>query len=273
MNRPIIVQLNINSIRNKFQFLEKEVCANLDILLISETKLDDSFPSAKFLFNGFSKSYRLGRCLNGGGIFLYIRDDIPARLLSNSNKTESIFPEINFRKKIWLICAYYIPHKSKISNHLHHLGESWDNYIKNYDKIILLRDFNSEFSESFLNDFCDICNLENLVKEPSCYKNPDDPSCIDLFLTNRPRTIQCATTIETGISHSYKLVVTVLKTFYKKQRPKIIDYRNYKNLENDNFRQDFKKSLLKFDITNAPLSKFNDIMLCVLDKHAPKIVK
>ena len=51
LNHPIIAQLNINSIRNKIQFLEKEVCANLDILLISETKLDDSFPSAQFLLD------------------------------------------------------------------------------------------------------------------------------------------------------------------------------------------------------------------------------
>ena len=77
MNRPIIAQLNINSIRNKFKFLEKDICANLDILLISETKLDDSFPSAQFLLDGFSKPYRLDRRSNGGGILLYIRDDIP----------------------------------------------------------------------------------------------------------------------------------------------------------------------------------------------------
>ena len=99
MTRPIIAQLNINSIRNKFQSLEKEVCANLDILLISETKLDESFPTAQFLLDGFSKPRRLDRCSNGGGILLYIRDDIPGRLLSNSNKTESIFADINFRKK------------------------------------------------------------------------------------------------------------------------------------------------------------------------------
>ena len=79
MNRPIIAQLNINSIRNKFKFLEKDICANLDILLISET-IDDSFPSAQFLLDGFSKPYRLDRCSNGGGILLYIRDDIPSRL-------------------------------------------------------------------------------------------------------------------------------------------------------------------------------------------------
>ena len=73
----MIAQLNINLMRNKSQFLEKDVCANLDILLISETKLDDSFPSAQFLLDGFSKPYRLDRRSNGGGILLYIRDDIP----------------------------------------------------------------------------------------------------------------------------------------------------------------------------------------------------
>ena len=71
----------------------------MNILLLSETKLDDSFPSGKFLLDEFSKPYRLGRCPNGGGIFLYIRGDIPSRLLLNSNKTESIFADINFQKK------------------------------------------------------------------------------------------------------------------------------------------------------------------------------
>ena len=65
-------------------------------------------------------------------------------------------------------------------------------------------------------------------------------------------------------------MVTFSKTFYKKQRSKIIHYRNYKNFENGNFRQDLKKELLKFDVTNAPLSKFNDTVLSVLNKHAPK---
>ena len=63
------------------QFLEKEVCANLDILLISEIKLDDSLPSAQFLLSGFSKPYMPDRCSNDGGIFLYIGDDISSRLL------------------------------------------------------------------------------------------------------------------------------------------------------------------------------------------------
>ena len=213
-------------IKNKFPFLEKDVCTNLDILLISESKLDDSFSSAQFLLEWFSKPYRPDKCSDGARYLLYIRDDIPSRLLSNSNNAESIFAEINFRKKKSLICASYNRHKSNIWNHLHHLGKGLDIYIGNYDNILLLGDSNSELSEPCLNDFCDIYNLKNLVKVPTCYKNPDNPSCIDLFLTNRPRTFQSTTIIETDISDFHKLVVTVLKTFYKKQRPKIIHYRN-----------------------------------------------
>ena len=86
----------------------------------------------------------------------------------------------------------------------------------------------------------------------SLLKNSDNPSSTDLFLTNRPKTFHCTTTIETGITDFCKLVITALKTSYKKQRPKIIHYRNYKHFENNNFHQDLKKELLKFDITNAP---------------------
>lgn len=44
--------------------------------MISETKIDDSFPYSLFLIEGFSTPYRLDRASNGGGILLYIREDI-----------------------------------------------------------------------------------------------------------------------------------------------------------------------------------------------------
>ena len=97
INRPIIGQLNINSIRNKFHFLESEASKHLDILLISETKIDESFPSAQFLLDGFSRPYRLDRYANGGGILLYVRDDIFSWLLTEyklQDNTKCLFIEI-----------------------------------------------------------------------------------------------------------------------------------------------------------------------------------
>ena len=54
----ILGHLNINSIRNKFEALKFIIDNNIDIFLISETKLEDSFPTAQFLIKGFSTPYR-----------------------------------------------------------------------------------------------------------------------------------------------------------------------------------------------------------------------
>lgn len=77
-NQPIIAQLNINSIRKNFDFLCSEISPNLDLLLVSETKLD-LFPTvhkkSKFLMSGFCKLFRLDRCSNCSGCLLCIRED------------------------------------------------------------------------------------------------------------------------------------------------------------------------------------------------------
>ena len=71
--RVIIGHVNINSIRNKFESLVKYVGNKLDILMVSEIKIDDTFPESQFLIEGFSTPYRVFRTAKGGGILLYIR--------------------------------------------------------------------------------------------------------------------------------------------------------------------------------------------------------
>ena len=59
--RVIIGHVNINSIRNKFEPLLSFINNNLDILMLSEAKTDDTFPDLQFLINGFSVPYGLDR--------------------------------------------------------------------------------------------------------------------------------------------------------------------------------------------------------------------
>ena len=61
INRIIIGHLNIDSLKNKFESLQEQINGNVDILLISEAKLDDSFPNGQFLIKGYSAPYRLDR--------------------------------------------------------------------------------------------------------------------------------------------------------------------------------------------------------------------
>ena len=49
--------------------------------------------------------------------------------------------------------------------------------------------------------------------------------------------------MSTGISDCHKMITTVLKTTFKKARPKEIVYRSYKNLDNYVFRKDLRHIL------------------------------
>ena len=73
MNKLIFGHLNINSLRNKFDLFSEQVKGSIDILTVSETKLDDIFPEAQFLIEGFHAPFRFDRNSNGGGIILGIR--------------------------------------------------------------------------------------------------------------------------------------------------------------------------------------------------------
>ena len=53
LNRLIFGQININSIRNKFEPLCSLISNNIDVLLISETKIDNAFPASQFCVPGY----------------------------------------------------------------------------------------------------------------------------------------------------------------------------------------------------------------------------
>ena len=218
-----IAQLNINSLRNKFDSLVRMLHNNLDILLISETKIDSSFPSPQFQIEGYT-TYSLDRNVNGGGILLYIREDILSTLLNFDMSIESFYIEINIRKKKWLLVATYNPNKNLISNHLKEIGKNLDNYSSKYDNFVFLGDLNSEPTESVVKDFCEIYSCKNLIKDNTCFKNPLKPSCIDLIITNRPKSFQSSVTIETGLSDFHKMTLIVMKVFYKKQKTNIVTF-------------------------------------------------
>ena len=54
--------------------------------------------------------------------------------------------------------------------------------------------------------FCEIYKLRNLIKEPTCFKSPENPACIDLILTNKPLSFKNAYVIEKGLSDFHKVL-------------------------------------------------------------------
>ena len=137
MNRLIIRNLNINSISNKFDQLKLFVQGKVDILTITETKLDSNFPTSQFAIHGYSEPYRFDRNRNGGGVLIYIREDIPSKLLADHklpHDIEGIFVELNLRKKKWLLFGSYHPPSQSDEYFFHQVKKDLDMYSKLYER-------------------------------------------------------------------------------------------------------------------------------------------
>ena len=269
VNKLIIGSLNINSISNKFDQLRLLVDGKVDILIITETKLDSTFPSSQFMIKGYSEPYRLDRNRNGGGVLIYIREDIPSKnLISHTlpSDIEGLFIELNLRNSKWLLFGTYHPPSQSDEYFFHQVKLGLDRYSKYYEKFILIGHFNAEESEPCLSQFLFEMNAKNIVKEPTCYKSLRNPSCIDLIITNCSSNFQNTKTISTGLSDFHKMVVTVLKNSFQRSSPKEIVYRDYKNFDRNVFRRELEKRL------NAQINEYNhfeQIFLEVLNNHAP----
>ena len=90
-----------------------------------------------------------------------------------------------------------------------HVSIVIDKCMGNYDNIILFGDFNVATSEDIMNEFCQIYRLDNLINEPTCYKNVNNPSSIDVMLRNRKSDFQDSITIETALSDHHKITLSV----------------------------------------------------------------
>ena len=169
------------------------------LFIITETKLDKSFPSGQFLLHGYSEPFRLDRNHFGGGLLVFLREDIPCSILNIKQLTiEALFIEINLRKKKWLLCSSYNPHKSVIVAHLREIQVALDVLSSKYENIIIIGDFSSETKESSMIDFCQPYKMENLINNFTCYKDPNKPKCIDLTLTNKPRSFKIIVCLKQG---------------------------------------------------------------------------
>ena len=78
-------------------------------------------------------------------------------------------------------------------------------------------------------DFCELNDLSSLIDKPTCYKNFDKPTCIDLRLTNKPSYFQHSSVFETGLSDFPVLTATEFKMGFRKLKPNDDDDGDHNN--------------------------------------------
>ena len=84
--------------------------------------------------------------------------------------------------------------------------------------------------------------MKSLNKDASCYRNLNNPSCIDMILPNSPRSFFITEAYFTGASNCYRLVSYAFKTTSFRTQSKEMMYRIFKIFDKEIFNQEFATS-------------------------------
>ena len=110
---------------------------------------------------------------------------------------------------------------------------------------------------------------------PICYKILKHPTCVDLILSNTPRSFPSTCVIETEPSDFHLMTLPFMTKSFTKFKAQFINYSSYKNFSNDAFRKCLLEKLSKevFVNNNYELQRLCDINLQVLIHDAPQKIK
>ena len=147
------------------------------------------------------------------------------------------------------------------------------NIARKYENITRHRGLNINFdnlkrgdAHSHLSDLCDTFSLSNLVNGVTCVK-PQNGTSADVMLTNRPRSFHDTSLIETGLSDCHKMIISIFRAFFKRLPAKVIEYRNYKTFDPNEFLRNLDQELIKSNSYNdeQQYDIFTSIFQKVLD--------
>ena len=105
-----IACLNINSIRNKIELLKPIILETVNMLVVAETKLENTFATNHFTINGFNPPFRYDRNVNGGGLIIYIREGVLSKQLKDFTTPGDIecgIVEVHLHQKKWILFGIY----------------------------------------------------------------------------------------------------------------------------------------------------------------------
>ncbi|CAG2237113.1 unnamed protein product [Mytilus edulis] len=211
-NKFISSYLNINSLRYKFCSIQELLCKNIvDLLIIAETKIDQSFPDAQFRVDNYH-FWRKDRNAHGGGIVMYIRSDLPCDRKQNMECEiiESIAAELVVNGKKWLISGMYRPQTISDNDFINDFTKTHDKISVKYDNMIFLGDLNYNLLSidkcTPLSTVCDICGIENIVKGATCFTKDAKPTLNDVILTNKKNMLQNTTNFNCGLSDVHNII-------------------------------------------------------------------
>ena len=248
--------------RNKIVDLREIILElSLDYLVLSQTKIDQSFLTAQFYIKGYEVRARRDGDEHGGGLIEFVKNGFISKRLKQyeTKQSESIYSEFTIANRKWMCLSIYRPpNPNNMNTFFDEITACPSKAAVKYENIIIMGDFNVGIKNkglgcSKLDTFCDLFNLTNVIHSETCLMK-NHKSTIDLFSTNKSKSFFKTHTTETGLSDYHKLFSTFFRSKAPRLKPKVIFYRNYKKFDEKSFLRDLQNKNLSMSSNDSSVN-------------------
>lgn len=276
-----IAHINAQSVPGHYSdLLASFSSAHLDALLISESFLKPSLLSTQYLLPGFVlvRNDRTGK--GGGGVAMYLRADLPYRVVSSSpslysESAEYLFLEITVHHTKVLLAVLYSPNLH--IDYFNSLDAILSDLCPMYEHVILMGDFNTCLIKndsrslkllSLLSSF----NLQVLPLSATHHFPNCAPSLLDLMIVSSPNNVSYHGQLTATFSY-HDLIYLSYRIRVPKLKPQLLYLRNYKGIDLEALQRDASDldwtPLVENDDIDGKVDCFNATVLALYDQHAP----
>ena len=283
-----ILHQNVNGIISKMEKLKillGETHKNIHILGITETKLNKDIFDTEISINNYITVRKDRRSGPGGGVCIYIRDDLNwhRRYDLECHENEAIWIElfIKHSKSILVNVTYRPPESSRYldRNFNSKFHDTITTVLAEDKEVIMSGDFNcnyhKETDQKELKNILKLNGFEQLIKT-STRTNQKTETLIDLMLTTHKQNISSSFVYEYGIS-DHDLTGIIRKMNCKKYEPRKIFIRNYKHFCTENYKNDLRhlpwENALEIKDLNQSWAYFKKLITNCIAHHAPMLEK
>lgn len=278
---PLLYALNIWSLRNKVDVLLANLPDGIDILCISETKIDRSILDDDVLVPGFSSIFRKDFVLDSGGVCLQLSNSVAGSRLLNyeQDDLELMWVKVTFQDNSIILGVGYrnpalpVSYWEKLQSNISEIAASFE-----HEKIVIVGDFNDDLlnpNKHYLNDIIDSFSFHQLVTEPTRI-TVNSRTLLDPIIVGNPQIAKNITVLPRNCSDHCPVMATISSTIrttsYKRQ---IWLYKraNWRALKRELAETPWQEYLSDANV-NVAVERFNSILLQKCKTYIPiKTVK
>ena len=269
-----IAHVNACSLFPKIDLVDLEL-SDHDIVLVSETHLDNSIVNNDIILKGFQDPLRKDRNRQGGGVAINVKSNVYCQVKTefNTDDLEILWAEVHTGNSKAMVGVIYRPPQTEISFYQkfeHNIQSVLDLNIP----VFLAGDFNIDMLGNRCNQFKTLLtrlNLVNIVQEPTRITD-SSATCIDLFVTNRPNFIADVNILSNFCSDhcpvSAEINVKVGKQLCYKRKIRKYDRADFVSMKQDIDSKDWQNLFQNHNI-NDNYSSFVSVLNEICEKLIP----